>query len=389
MADIKIINNLSENGLDVLRNAGFKISEEEENPIGILMRSKIIHDYVFNPELLAISRSGVGVNNIPVDRCTQEGIAVFNTPGANSNSVKELTISLMVLIARSVVDSMRWIDTLKGLGDDAIKEEVERGKKDFVGPELEGKTLGVIGLGAVGSKVANAALDLGMTVYGYDPYLSVDAAWKVSKNVQRIESLDELYPLCDYITLHPPLTPETKAMIDEKAIAKMRDGVRLINCARGGIVNEEAVLAALDSGKIAYFASDFPSEATIGHKNVILTPHLGGSSEESEVNCAVMAAQELVEYLKTGNVKNSVNLPTVSLERMGEARLCVIHKNVPRMINRFLDLIGDENINVEHMINKPSGDIAYTIIDTGSDISAHIEEQISAMDEVMRVRIIR
>ncbi|MBR2879944.1 MAG: 3-phosphoglycerate dehydrogenase, partial [Oscillospiraceae bacterium] len=203
------------------------------------------------------------------------------------------------------------------------------------------------------------------------------------------ESLDELYPLCDYITLHPPLTPETKAMIDEKAIAKMRDGVRLINCARGGIVNEEAVLAALDSGKIAYFASDFPSEATIGHKNVILTPHLGGSSEESEVNCAVMAAQELVEYLKTGNVKNSVNLPTVSLERMGEARLCVIHKNVPRMINRFLDLIGDENINVEHMINKPSGDIAYTIIDTGSDISAHIEEQISAMDEVMRVRIIR
>lgn len=389
MADIKIINNLSENGLDVLRNAGFAISEEEENPIGILMRSKIIHDYAFNPELLAISRSGVGVNNIPVDRCTQEGIAVFNTPGANSNSVKELTLSLMVLISRSVVDSMRWIDGLKGHGDDRIKEEVEQGKKAFVGPELEGKTLGVIGLGAVGSKVANAALDLGMKVYGYDPYLSVDAAWKVSKNVERIESLDTLYPLCDYISLHPPLTAETREMIDADAVSKMRDGVRLINCARGGIVNEEAVLAAVDSGKIAYFASDFPSEATIGHKNVILTPHLGGSSEESEVNCAVMAAQELVEYLKTGNVKNSVNLPTVTLERMGAARLCVIHRNVPRMINRFLDLIGDENINVEHMINKPSGDIAYTIIDTGADISAHIEEEISSMDEVMRVRVIR
>ncbi|MBR5489741.1 MAG: 3-phosphoglycerate dehydrogenase [Oscillospiraceae bacterium] len=389
MADIKIINNLSQNGLDVLTNAGFAISEAEENPIGILMRSKIIHDYAFNPELLAISRSGVGVNNIPVERCTSEGIAVFNTPGANSNSVKELTISLMVLISRGVVDSMRWIDTLKGLGDDTIKERVESGKKAFVGPEIQGKTLGVIGLGAVGSKVANAALDLGMTVYGYDPYLSVEAAWKVSKDVQRIESLDELYPLCDYITLHPPLTPETKEMINAKAISKMRDGVRLINCARGGNVNEKDVLDAVDSGKIAYFASDFPSEATIGHKNVILTPHLGGSSEESEINCAVMAAQELVEYLKTGNVKNSVNLPTVSLERMGEARLCVIHRNVPRMINRFLDLIGDENINVEHMINKPSGDIAYTIIDTGSDISDHIRDEIAAMDEVMRVRIIK
>ena len=389
MADIKIINNLSQNGLDVLTNAGFAISEEEENPIGILMRSKIIHDYAFNPELLAMSRSGVGVNNIPVERCTKEGIAVFNTPGANSNSVKELTISLMVLISRGVVDSMRWIDTLKGLGDDNIKEKVESGKKAFVGPEIQGKTLGVIGLGAVGSKVANAALDLGMTVYGYDPYLSVEAAWKVSKDVQRIESLDELYPLCDYITLHPPLTPETKEMINVKAISKMRDGVRLINCARGGNVNEKDVLDAVDSGKIAYFASDFPSEATIGHKNVILTPHLGGSSEESEINCAVMAAQELVEYLKTGNVKNSVNLPTVTLERMGEARLCVIHRNVPRMINRFLDLIGDENINVEHMINKPSGDIAYTIIDTGSDISDHIRDEIAAMDEVMRVRIIK
>lgn len=388
MADIKKINNLSEAGLEILTRAGYTYSEEEENPIGILMRSKIIHDYEFNPELLAISRSGVGVNNIPVERCTKNGIAVFNAPGANSNSVKELTICAMIMIARSVADSMSWVDTIKDMGE-GIKDEVERGKAAYVGPELMGKTLGVIGLGAVGSKVANAALDLGMTVYGYDPYLSVDAAWKVSKNVIRIESLDELWPLCDYITLHPPLTPETKGMVNADAISKMRDGVRVLNYARDTIVNEADMLAAVDSGKVAYFASDFPTANNIGRKNVITTPHLGGSSEESEVNCAVMAAQELVEYLKTGNVKNSVNLPTVVLERIGQARLCVIHRNVPRMINRFLDLIGDENINVEHMINKPSGDIAYTIIDTGSDISDHIEQQIAAMDEVMRLRVIR
>ncbi len=388
MADIKKINNLSEAGLEILTRAGYSYSEDEENPVGILMRSKIIHDYKFNPELLAISRSGVGVNNIPVERCTQNGIAVFNTPGANSNSVKELTICAMIMIARSVADSMDWVDTIRDMGE-GIKDEVERGKAAFVGPELAGKTLGVIGLGAVGSKVANAALDLGMTVYGYDPYLSVDAAWKVSRNVIRIETLDELWPLCDYISLHPPLTPETKGMINAEVIAKMRDGVRFINYARGAIVNEADMLAAVDRGKVAYYASDFPTKENIGHHNVITTPHLGGSSEESEVNCAVMAAQELVEYLKTGNVKNSVNLPTVVLDRLGQARLCVIHRNVPRMINRFLDLIGNENINVEHMINKPSGDIAYTIIDTGSDISEHIEQQIAAMDEVMRVRVIR
>lgn len=388
MADIKKINNISENGLAVLQRAGLTWSEDEENPKGILMRSKIIHDYEFNPELLAISRSGVGVNNIPVERCTQNGIAVFNTPGANSNSVKELTICAMIMISRSVSDCMKWVEGIKDMGD-GIKDEVERGKAAFVGPELSGKTLGVIGLGAVGSKVANAALDLGMTVYGYDPYLSVDAAWKVSKNVVRIENLDELWPLCDYISLHPPLTPETKGMINAGAIEKMRTGVRVLNYARDTIVNESDMLAAIDSGKVAYFASDFPTADNIGRKNVITTPHLGGSSEESEVNCAVMAAQELIEYIKTGNVKNSVNLPTVSLERLGKARLCVIHRNVPRMINRFLDLIGRENINVEHMINKPSGDIAYTIIDAGSDISAEIEQQIGSMDEVLKVRVIR
>lgn len=387
MADIKKINNISEAGMRVITDGGFTWSEDEENPIGIIMRSKLIHDYVFNPELLAISRSGVGVNNIPVDRCTASGIAVFNTPGGNSEAVKELVISAMILISRDVIPSMRWVDTIAD--SESIKDTVEKGKAQFVGPEIEGKTLGVIGLGNVGSKVANAALDLGMKVYGYDPYLSVDAAWKVSKNVERVESLDALYPLCDFITLHPPLTAETKGMINADAISRMRDGVRVLNYARDTIVDEDAMLAAIDSGKVARFASDFPTRRNIGHKNVILTPHLGGSSDESEVNCAVMAARELVEYLKTGNVKNSVNLPTVTLDRLGVARLCVIHRNVPRMINRFLDLIGNENINVEHMINKPSGDIAYTIIDTGAPISKEIEQKIAAMDEVMRVRVIQ
>lgn len=387
MADIKVINNISEAGLSIVEKAGYTLSREPERPVGIYMRSTDINDYQFNPELLAISRSGVGVNNIPVQRCTEEGIAVFNTPGGNSEGVKELVISAMILIARDVLGSMRWVQSLKGT-DAEITRDVEKGKVNFVGPEIGGKTLGVIGLGAVGSRVANAALDLGMTVYGYDPYLSVDAAWKVSKNVVRMESLEAMLPLCDYVTLHAPLTAETERMINEKTISMMKDGVHLINYSRYEVVDEDAVLAALDGGKIVRFASDFPSARTIGRKDVSLTPHLGGSTDESEVNCAVMAAQELVEYLKTGNVKNSVNLPNVNLERMGEARLCVIHRNVPRMINRFLDLIGEQNINVEHMINKPQGDIAYTIIDTGAPISSSISDAIAAMDEVMRVRVI-
>lgn len=387
MADIKLINNISDAGMSIVTNAGYNLIREPENPIAYYMRSTDINDWEFNPELLAISRSGVGVNNIPVQRCTEQGIAVFNTPGGNSEGVKELVISAMILIARDVLGSMRWVQTLEG-SDTEITRDVEKGKVKFVGPEIGGKTLGVIGLGSVGSKVANAALDLGMTVYGYDPYLSVDAAWKVSKNVIRMESLDAMLPLCDYVTMHTPLTAETNGMINERTIGLMKDGVHLINYARYEVVDEPAVLAALDSGKIVRFASDFPSAHTIGRTDVSLTPHLGGSTDESEVNCAVMAAQELVEYLKTGNVKNSVNLPNVSLERMGVCRLCVIHRNVPRMINRFLDLIGEQNINVEHMINKPQGQIAYTIIDTGAPISAEIADTIAAMDEVMRVRVI-
>ena len=387
MADIKIINNISETGLSIVRKAGYNLSRDTENPVGIYMRSTPIHDYKFNPELLAIARSGVGVNNIPIERCTKEGIAVFNTPGGNSDGVKELVIAAMIIIARDILGSMKWVHALTGT-DAEMSEKMENGKVKFVGPEIGGKTLGVVGLGNVGSKVANAALDLGMTVYGYDPYLSVDAAWKVSKNVIRVESLEAMLPLCDYVTLHPTLTDETRGMINERTIGFMKDGARLINYSRREVVDEDAVVAALDSGKIVRFATDFVSSKLIDREDVSITPHLGGSTDESEVNCAVMAAQELVEYLKTGNVRNSVNLPTVVLDRMGVARLCVIHRNVPRMINRFLDLIGADNINVEHMINKPMGGTAYTIIDTGSRISNDIVEKINAMEEVMRVRVI-
>ena len=387
MNDIKVINNISESGLNIVTNAGFNLSEDPETPICIFMRSTYKNDYEFNPELLAISRSGVGVNNIPVKRCTENGIVVFNTPGGNSDGVKELVISTMILIARDVLGSMRWVQGLTGT-DEEITADVEAGKVKFVGPEVGGKTLGVIGLGCVGSRVANAALDLGMTVYGYDPYLSVDAAWKISQDVIHMESLEAMLPLCDYVTLHPPLTAETCGMINEKTIGMMKDGVHLINYSRYEVVDEDSVLAALDSGKITRFASDFPSVRTIGRPDVSLTPHLGGSTDESEVHCAVMAAQELVEYLKTGNIKNSVNLPTVMLDRLGVARLCVIHRNVPRMINRFLDLIGEQDINVEHMINKTQGEIAYNIIYAGSPIGQDIVDRIAAMKEVMRVRVI-
>lgn len=387
MADVKIINNISETGLDVVREGGFELSREPADPVGIFMRSASILDYEFNKNLLAIARSGVGVNNIPVDRCTKSGIAVFNTPGANSNAVKELIISMLVYISRDLAGSMKFSQGLSGTDED-IAKAFEKGKARFVGPEILGKTLGVVGLGCVGSKVANAALDMGMKVYGYDPYLSVDAAWKVSREVQRMPSLEAMLPLCDYVTLHPPLTDETFHMINDKTVALMKDGARLLNFSRFEVVDEPAVMAGLDSGKLTRFASDFPSNLTIGRPDVTLTPHLGGSTEESEINCAVMAASELVEYLKNGNVSNSVNFPTVTLERMGVARLCVFHRNVPRMINRFLDLIGDENINVEHMINKPAGETAYTIIDTGSPISPEITAKIAAMGEVMRVRVI-
>ncbi|MBQ8263166.1 MAG: phosphoglycerate dehydrogenase [Oscillospiraceae bacterium] len=387
MFEVKTMNKIAQQGIDELADRGLTVNADAENPDGLLIRSAKLHDEVFGDKLLAIARAGVGTDNVPVARCTEEGIAVFNTAGANAEAVKELALCGLILASRDIVGGIQWVASLEGT--EGIAKAVEKGKGAYVGPEINGKTLGVIGLGAIGSLVANAAAELGMTVYGYDPYMSVDAAWRLNSVVKQAADIDTIYRECDYIMVQVHYNDSTRHMLNADALAKMKDGVRLINFARGELVDDAALLAAIESGKVARYVTDFPNDTLVGKPGIVAIPHLGASTPESEEKCAVMAAQELADYLYNGNVKNGVNLPNVRLERAGVARLTVIHRNVPRMINRFLDLIGEENINVEHMINKPNGDIAYTIIDTGSDISAAIEEKISAMDEVMRVRVIR
>ena len=386
MFEIKTMNNIAPQGLEELDAAGLTVDVDAENPDGLLIRSAKLHDTVFGDKLLAIARAGVGTDNVPVARCTEEGIAVFNTAGANAEAVKELALCALLLASRDVIGGIEWVKSLAG--NDNVAAAVEKGKSAYVGPEINGKTLGIIGLGAIGSLVANAAAELGMTVYGYDPYMSVDAAWRLNSVVRHAPDQEILFRECDYIMVQVHYNDETRHMLGAAQFAKMKQGVRIINLARGELVDDEAMLAALASGKVARYVTDFPNNALVGQAGVVAIPHLGASTPESEEKCAVMAAQELADYLYNGNIKNGVNLPSVRLERAGVARLTVIHRNVPRMINRFLDLIGEQDINVEHMINKPKGDVAYTIIDTGSEIPAEIAEKIGAMDEVMRVRVI-
>ncbi len=387
MYKVKILNNIADAGLDVLHEAGFTFSKEEEHPDGIMVRSANMHGMDMGRELLCIARAGAGTNNIPIPECTENGIVVFNTPGANAEAVKELAVCAILMASRDVIGGVEWVRSVADKGSE-ISAMVEKGKVNFVGPEVMGKTLGVVGLGAIGSKIANAAVSLGMKVYGYDPYLSVDSAWQLSGKVRHALDLDVVYRESDFITIHVPYMKDTHHMIDAEAISKMKDGVRIINLARGELVCDEDMIAALESGKVAKYVTDFPNGTTAGAKNVIPMPHLGASTPESEEKCAVMAAEELEDYLKNGNIKNSVNLPVVQLERLGAARICVIHRNVPRMINRILDIVGSRNINVEHMINKPRGEYAYTVIDTGSAISEDMRREIERMSEVLRVRVI-
>ena len=387
MFEVKTMNNIAQQGLDELAARKLTVNVDAENPDGLLIRSAKLHDAVFGDRLLAIARAGVGTDNVPVARCTEAGIAVFNTAGANAEAVKELAICALLLGSRDIVGGIDWVKSMQG--ETGIAATVEKGKSAYVGPEINGKTLGIIGLGAIGSLVANAATELGMTVYGYDPYMSVDAAWRLKSVVMHADDLDTIFRVSDYIMVQVHCNDETRGMLGAEQFAKMKQGVRIINLARGELVNDEALIDAIDVGKVARYVTDFPNDRLVGIANVVAMPHLGASTPESEEKCAVMAAQELADYLYNGNIKNGVNLPNVYLERAGAARICVIHKNGPRMINRFLDLIGEQNINVEHMINKPRGDVAYTIIDTGSDIPAAIEEKIAAMAEVMRVRVIR
>ena len=384
MYEIKTMNNIAQAGLNVLSSKGIMVNVEAENPDGLLIRSAKIHDMEFGDRLLAVGRAGVGTDNVPIQRCTDHGIAVFNAAGANAQAVVELAVCALVLASRNIMDGAFWARSLAGREN--IDAEVESGKKNYVGPEIMGKTLGIIGLGNIGSRIANAAVGLGMDVIGYDPYMSVESAWRISSEVRHADDLATVYRQADYILIQLHLNDKTRGMLGSDAFRQMKDGVRVINLARGGLVDTDAILAAIAAGKVARYVTDFPDDKLIGAKGVVAFPHLGASTPESEEKCAVMAAQELADYLMDGNTKNSVNLPDVNLERAGEGRLCVIHENVPRMINGFLDIIGEQDMNVEHMINKARGDIAYTIIDVGSPVTEEITEKIAAIPQVRRVR---
>ena len=388
MFRIKTLNQISPTGLSVLDASRFTVSDGVENEDGVLVRSADMQEYVFPPALRAIARAGAGTNNIPVDRCSEGGIVVFNTPGANANAVKELAVCALMLASRDVVGGVEWVKAQARAGEDVAKV-VEKGKSQFVGPEISGKNLGVIGLGAIGVQVANIATKLGMTVYGYDPFLSVDAALSLSRLVHHVTDLTAIYKNCDYITIHVPQTADTKGMLNAAAFDQMKTGVRVINLARGGLVADEDMIAALKSGKVARYVTDFPDNPLTLVKNVVPIPHLGASSPESEENCALMAAQQLRDYLETGNIRNSVNLPTLEQDWSGETRLCIIHRNVPNMLASITAALSRENVNVENMTNKSKGNYAYTIVDVSARVGDAVADEIRAISGVLRVRVLR
>ncbi|MBE6732682.1 MAG: 3-phosphoglycerate dehydrogenase [Ruminococcaceae bacterium] len=386
MFKIKTYNKISKVGLDVFDDK-YTIGDEVENPDGAIVRSAALHDVEFPASLKAIARAGAGTNNIPIDRCSEQGIVVFNTPGANANAVKELVLAGMLIGSRRVIPAIEWAKTLKGNGAEVTKM-VEKGKGAFVGPELKGKKLGVIGLGAIGVLVANAANHLGMTVYGYDPYLSVNSAWNLTHNAVHIYDIKEIYEKCDYITVHVPLTDGTKNLINKDTIAQMKDGVRILNFSRAGLVNSEDIKAALEAGKVATYVTDFPTDEVLDVDGVIAIPHLGASTPESEDNCANMAAKELIDYIENGNIINSVNLPEITMPRSAEKRICVIHKNIPNVLNAVTSAVATGNVNIENMLNKSRGDYAYTMLDVNNFDSNDVTEKITAIDGVIRVRVI-
>lgn len=387
MFEVKTINNISETGIDFLKRKGFAVDPDSVDPDAILVRSENLHNKIFNKGLLAIARAGSGYNNIPVEDCAEKGIVVFNSPGANAEAVKELELCSLVMASRDVLGSIDWVKSIADQGEN-IGKLVEKNKEAFTGPELMGKTIGVLGLGAVGALVANAAVDLEMEVHGYDPFMSVDAAWRLSRSVIRSDTLEDVLSCSDYLSINVPYNDATYHMLSDKEFAKMKPGIRIINESRAEVVDDEAMLKAIRSGIVAKYVTDFPNARLIGNPGVIVMPHLGACTPESEERCAYMAANQLYDYLLNGNIKNSVNLPDASLNRMGVCRLCVIHRNVPRMITGILDFISERNINVEHMINKPRDKYAYTIVDLSEKIDADTAQSIRAMDDVLRVRVI-
>ncbi len=385
MFQIQTLNKIAAIGTDKFCPNIYEIADTFENPTAIMVRSASMHDMEFGSNLLAIARAGAGVNNIPVEKCIEQGICVFNTPGANANAVKELVLAGLLLSSRKVPEAMIWANGLKGNGD-AVPKMVEKGKGQFVGPEILGKTLGVVGLGAIGVLVANAALSLGMKVIGYDPFLSVKAAWGLSPSVKNAGSLDELYAESDYLTLHLPYNSETKGAINAESIAKMKDGVRILNFARGELVNNSDIIDALETDKVACYVTDFPSDEVIGVKNVVAIPHLGASTPESEDNCAYMAAVQLMDYIENGNIKNSVNLPNAEMAKSGDKRICVIHKNVPAIITQITAAVS--GLNIENMINQSKKEYAYTMLDVDGTVDVDIIAKIEAISGVIKVRCI-
>lgn len=384
MKNILLLNKIAKVGLDKLDTAKYNIGENVDAPEGILVRSASMHDMAVPASLLAVARAGAGVNNIPIEEYAKKGIVVFNTPGANANGVKELAICALMLASRDIVGGVEWAKTL---GSDAAKA-VEKGKGKFAGCEIKGKTLGVIGLGAIGGMVANAAVKLGMNVIGCDPYLSVEGAWNLDHHIVKAASYDEIYREADYITLHVPATPQTKNMISSVSIGTMKDGVRIINLARADLVCAEDLKEALGSGKVASYVTDFPTEEIIGVPGIVAIPHLGASTGESENNCAVMAALELDDYLENGNIKNSVNYPAVSMARSGKVRICLLHSNIPAMLSKITSVISDTGVNIENLTNKSRGDVAYTIIDVADDVSDNVKTLLENIEGMIKVRVI-
>ncbi len=386
MLEIKTYNKIAKVGLSRF-DEKYRVSSDASSPVGAIVRSANLHEEIFPESLVAIARAGAGTNNIPTDRLTEQGVCVFNTPSANANAVKELVILGMLISSRKVVPAIEWAKELKGKGDE-VPKLVEAGKSAFAGPELRGKTLGVIGLGAIGVLVANAAQHLGMTVFGYDPFLSLQNAWNLSHHIIRAQDVSEIYKRCDYITLHIPLNKDTKGTINKDSLAQMKDGVRILNFSRDGLVNSADMLDALASGKVASYVVDFPTDEMIGAEGVVCIPHLGASTPESEDNCAVMAANELIDYIENGNITNSVNLPAALMPRSAETRICVIHRNVPNMLSAITSAVAAGNVNIENLINKSRDNYAYTMLDVNNCEKNEVEKRLLATDGVIRVRII-
>lgn len=385
MYKVKTLNKIAKVGLDVFDDK-YTYGDEVENPDGIILRSFNMHEMELPASLSAIARAGAGVNNIPIDKCSENGIVVFNTPGANANAVKELVIAGLLLASRKVVQGIAWAKTLIGEGDQ-VSKLVEKGKSSFAGPEIQGKTLGIIGLGAIGVRVANAAHSLGMNVIGYDPYLSIDAAWRMTRAAEKAADLETLLAKSDYISIHVPATKDTKGMFNADMFKKVKQGVRLLNFSRAELVDIDAVLAALEDGTVAEYITDFATEELLKSDKVIVMPHLGASTPESEDNCAVMAAQELKDFLENGNITNSVNFPNCDMGKVCGSRMTIAHKNIPAMLSQISNVFTKDNINIENMVNKSRGDYAYTMIDTHSPITDAIVSDIKGIDGIIKVSL--